>query len=176
VLTLALGLLVGAALGAIPVPLFGVRISFGAAAVLVTGIVFGWLKTRHPALGGPISEGGRRLMEELGLNVFTSVLAVNSGQAVLQVMSGGPLGSLVIACLIVSAVPALVAWSVGRHLLHMNPALLMGAIAGARQNTSSMQAAQEESHSAVPGIGYPVPLAITTVSMSVVAYFFALFA
>jgi putative transport protein len=57
----------------------------------------------------------------------------------------------------------------------MNPALLMGAIAGARQNTSSMQAAQEISHSAVPGIGYPVPLAITTVALSVVAYFFALF-
>jgi putative transport protein len=91
-------------------------------------------------------------------------------------MRGGPLWSLVIGCLFVSAVPALVAWWIGRHLLHMNPALLMGAIAGARQNTSSMQAAQEESHSAVPGIGYPVPLAITTVSMSVVAYFFALFA
>jgi putative transport protein len=57
----------------------------------------------------------------------------------------------------------------------VNEALLMGAIAGARQNTSSMQAAQEISESAVPGIGYPVPLAIVTVSMSIVAYFFALF-
>jgi len=57
----------------------------------------------------------------------------------------------------------------------MNPALVMGAVAGARQNRSSMQAAQEESRSAVPGIGYPVPLAITTVALSVVAYFFALF-
>jgi len=67
-------------------------------------------------------------------------------------------------------------WWIGRRVLHMNPALLMGAVAGARQNTSSMQAAQEESRSAVPGIGYPVPLAITTVALSVVAYFFALFA
>jgi putative transport protein len=175
VLTLALGLLVGAALGAIPVPMFGVSISFGAAAVLVTGIIFGWLKTRHPALGGPISEGGRSLLEVLGLNTFTSVLAINSGQAVYQVMNGGPFVSLIFSCLIVSAVPALIAWWIGRHMLHMNPALLMGAIAGARQNTSSMQAAQEESHSAVPGIGYPVPLAITTVALSVVAYFFALF-
>jgi hypothetical protein len=32
------------------------------------------------------------------------------------------------------------------------------------------------SRSAVPGIGYPIPLAITTVALSVVAYFFALFA
>ena len=176
VLTLAIGLLVGAALGAIPVPLFGVRIGFGAAAVLVTGILFGWLKTRHPALGGPISEGGRRLMEEMGLNVFTSVLAVNSGQAVYQVMTTGPVGSLILSCLIVSAVPALVAWWIGRHVLKVNEALLMGAIAGARQNTSSMQSAQEQTRSAVPGIGYPVPLAITTVVLSVVAYFLALFA
>ena len=91
-LTLAIGLLVGAAIGAIPVPLFGITISFGAAAVLVTGIVFGWLKTRHPALGGPISEGARQLMEELGLNVFTAVLAIKSGQAVYEVITTGPVG------------------------------------------------------------------------------------
>jgi putative transport protein len=176
VLTLAIGLLVGAALGAIPVPLFGVSISFGAAAVLVTGILFGWLKTRHPALGGPISEGGRSLLEVLGLNAFTAVLAINSGQSVYEVMRSGPVWSLLLSCLVISAVPALVAWWIGRRVLRMNPALLMGAIAGARQNTSSMQAAQEQSHSAVPGIGYPVPLAITTVAISVVAYLFALFA
>lgn len=175
VLTLAIGLLIGAALGAIPVPLFGVKVSFGATAVLITGILFGWLKTRHPALGGPISEGGRKLMEEMGLNVFTAVLAVNSGAAVYQVLMEGPVWSLLISCLIVSALPALIAWGVGRHVLHLNEALLMGAIAGARQNTSSMQSAQEQTQSAVPGIGYPVPLAITTVAMSVVAYFFALF-
>ncbi|HKE86803.1 MAG TPA: TrkA C-terminal domain-containing protein [Vicinamibacterales bacterium] len=175
ILTLAIGLLVGAALGAIPVPLFGVHISFGAAAVLVTGIIFGWLRTRHPALGGPISEGGRSLMEELGLNVFTSVLAINSGQAVYQVITQGPVWALVVSCLIVSAVPALVAWWIGRHTLRLNEALLMGAIAGARQNTSSMRAAQKETESAVPGIGYPVPLAITTVALSIVAYFFTIF-
>jgi putative transport protein len=175
VLTLAIGLLAGAALGAVPVPLFGIRVSFGAAAVLIVGIVFGWLKTRHPALGGPISEGARSLLEEMGLNVFTAVLAINSGQAVYQVIVGGPVVPLVISCVIVSGVPAIVAWLVGRHLLGLNPALLMGAIAGARQNTASLRAALQESQSAVPGIGYPVPLAITTVALSVVAYFFAIF-
>lgn len=176
ILTLALGLVVGAVLGAIPVPLFGVSISFGATAVLVTGILFGWLKTRHPALGGPISEGARRLMEELGLNVFTAVLAVNSGQAVYQVMTNGPVWALVVTCLIVSAVPGAVAWWVGRHVLQVNPALLMGAIAGARQNTASLRAAERATESAVPGVGYPVPLALATMVLSVVSYFFALFA
>ena len=175
VLTLALGLLAGALLGSIPVPLFGIRISFGAAAVLMTGIVFGWLKTRHPAFGGPISEGARSLMEEMGLNVFTSALAINSGLAVYQVATTGPIWQLLIASQVISLLPELVAWGVGRHVLKLNPALLMGAVAGARQNTTSMRAAQKESRSAVPGIGYPVPLAITTIALSVVGYFFALF-
>ena len=86
-------MLTGALIGAIPVPLFGIRISFGAAAVLMTGIVFAWLKTRHPAFGGPISEGERSLMEEMGLNVFTLALAINSGLAVYQVATSGPIGS-----------------------------------------------------------------------------------
>jgi putative transport protein len=175
VLTLALGLLTGAVIGAIPVPIFGVSITFGAAAVLMTGIAFGWLKTRHPAFGGPISEGARSLMEEMGLNVFTSALAINSGLAVYQVATGGPLWQLLVASQVVSLLPELVAWWVGRHVLQLNPALLMGAVAGARQNTTSMRAAQKESRSAVPGIGYPVPLAITTIALSIVGYFLALF-
>jgi putative transport protein len=175
VLTLSLGLLIGAVLGAIPVPLFGVTIAFGAAAVLVTGILFGWVKTRHPAFGGPISEGARRLMEELGLNVFTAVLALNSGQAVYDVMKSGPVWALMGSCVIVSGVPALAAWWIGRYALKLNPSLLMGAIAGARQNTASLRIAQQLSRSATPGIGYPVPLAMTTVTMSIASYFFALF-
>jgi putative transport protein len=100
---------------------------------------------------------------------------LNSGLAVYGVMVGGPIWSLVASCLIVSAVPAIVAWLIGRHVLKLNPALLMGAIAGARQCTSSMQAAQEETKSTVPGIGYPVPLAIATVALSITGYFFAIF-
>lgn len=176
VLTLALGLLVGALIGAIPVPIFGVTITFGAAAVLMTGIVFGWIKTRHPAFGGPFSEGARSLLEEMGLNVFTSALAINSGLAVYHVATSGPLWELLVASQFVSLVPPLAAWYIGRHVLHLNPALLMGAVAGARQNTTSLRAAQKESLSAVPGIGYPVPLAIATIVMSVVGYVFALFA
>lgn len=177
-LTLAIGLVVGALIGAIPVPLlgFGISITFGATAVLMTGIVFGWIKTRHPAFGGQISEGARSLMEEMGLNVFTSALAINSGLAVYQVATSGPIWELLIACQFVSLVPPLVAWWSGRYLLHLNPSLLMGAVAGARQNTTSMRAAQKESRSAVPGIGYPVPLAIATIVLSIMGYFFALFA
>jgi putative transport protein len=115
-------------------------------------------------------------MEEMGLNVFSSALAINSGLAVYQIATSGPIWQLLIASQVVSLLPALVAWWLGRHMLGLNPALLMGATAGARQNTTAMRAAQKVSQSAVPGIGYPVPLAISTIVVSIIGYFFALFA
>ena len=146
--------------------------SYRVAADTISGRTVGEVRRRAPRV---TIELVRRAKEDLGLNVFTAVLAINSGEAVHQVLTGGPFVSLLVSSTIVTSVPALVAWWVGRHLLKLNPALLMGAVAGARQNTSSMQAAEEMSESAVPGIGYPVRLAVATVALSVVAYFFALF-
>jgi putative transport protein len=76
----------------------------------------------------------------------------------------------------VGSVPAIVTWWVGRHVLRLNLALLMGALAGARQSTLSMQAAEELTRSSVPGIGYPVPLAVSVLTLSILAYVLALFA
>jgi putative transport protein len=59
---------------------------------------------------------------------------------------------------------------VGLKLLRLNAAVLMGAIAGARFSTPALRAAQEESGSAVPGVGYPVPYAITAVLVLVGGY------
>jgi putative transport protein len=173
ILWFSVGLLIGAALGAIPVPLFGVRVPFGAAAILVTGIVISWLKTRYPA-GGSISEGGRQLLEDLGLNVFTAVLGLNAGDTLLQVLEGGSLWALVLSCLIVTLVPSIVAFWIGLRGLRLNAAVLLGAVAGARQCTASLKVAQELSGGSAPAIGYPVPLAIATVALSIEGYLFAL--
>jgi putative transport protein len=64
----------------------------------------------------------------------------------------------------------MVAWVVGIRLLKLNAAVLMGAIAGARFSTPALRAAQEETGSAIPGVGYPVPYAITAVLVLVAGY------
>src|SRR5262249_34249096 len=115
ILTLAVGLLIGGLIGAISVPLFGISITPGASPILIVGIVLGWLKTRNPAFGGPVSEGGRSLIEDLGLNVFTAVLGINAGVTVLQMLTGGSVWYVALSCLIVSSVPALVACLTGLY-------------------------------------------------------------
>jgi putative transport protein len=173
VLTLAIGLLIGELLGAIPIPLFGLTVRLGAAAILIAGILFGWIKTRQPALGGPISEGGRSLMETLGLYVFTAVLAIDAGPDLLRVVTSAAAWPLLASTILVTLAPATLAYVVGRYLLAMNGALLMGALAGARHCTPSLQAAEQVSGSSVPALGYPVPMALSTVTLSIAAYVLA---
>ena len=72
--------------------------------------------------------------------------------------------------LLAGLVPPLVAWAVGRRLLALNPAVLLGAICGARHSTPALRAAQEVSGSAVPAIGYPVAYAVSSVLVLVLGY------
>jgi putative transport protein len=52
----------------------------------------------------------------------------------------------------------------------MNPALLQGVVAGARNHTASMKAAQEISHSDIAAVGYPVPYAVTSALVLILGY------
>jgi putative transport protein len=173
--TLALGLAAGGALGAVTIPIGPLKIAIGSAVgLLVVGIVLSILRTRHPALGGPFPEPARQLLEDLGLNVFVAVLGLNAGDGVAHAIAAGALGPILIGTLIVGFIPAIVAWLVGAFAFKMNDALLLGAIAGGRCNSAGMQAAQEVSHSTIPAISYPVTFALSNVVLTVLVYVFAM--
>ena len=57
----------------------------------------------------------------------------------------------------------------------MNPAVLLGAVAGACTNSAGMRVAEEDTHSAVPAIGFPVPFAIGTILLTLAGYVLMLF-
>jgi len=171
VLTLALGLVGGYVVGYLSVTLGEIPISLGTpAGVMLAGIAISTLRSRHPLWGGPVSEGARSLLQDLGLDLFIAVVALNTAQSVVGAFSrGGVLGILAVG-LTASFLPPLAAWIVGLKLLRLNPAVLMGALCGARFSTPALRAAQEESGSAVPAVGYPVPYAVTAVLVLVSGY------
>jgi putative transport protein len=171
ILTLALGLAAGYVIGYFSVSIGGIPISLGTpAGVMLAGIAISTLRSRYPLLGGPVSEGARSLLQDLGLDLFIAVVAVNTAPNVAGAFASG--GVLVILSIGIAAalIPPLVAWVIGLKVLKLNPAVLMGALAGARFSTPALRAAQEESGSAVPGVGYPVPYAITAVLVLVAGY------
>ncbi|MHA7633440.1 aspartate:alanine exchanger family transporter [Corallococcus sp. M7] len=175
IITLALGVALGAFLGAITVPVGGVKFSLGSAVgLLIVSIGLSILRTHNPALGGPFPEAARELLEDLGLNVFIAILGINAGAGVASAIAGGTLTPILVVGLIAALVPPIVAWVVGQYVMKMNTAVLMGAVAGARCNSAGMRASQEATHSIIPAIGYPVTFAVSNLLLTLICYLFAL--
>jgi putative transport protein len=171
VLTIALGLALGYIIGYLNVSIAGIPISLGTpAGVMLAGILISTLRSRYPLFGGPVSEGARSLLQDLGLDLFIAVVALNTAPNVVAAFAGGGVLKILAVGVTASIVPPLVAWFVGLKLLKLNPAVLMGALCGARFCTPALRAAQEETGSAIPGVGYPVPYAITAVLVLVAGY------
>ena len=68
--------------------------------------------------------------------------------------------------LIVAVVPHLAALLFGRHVLKMNPVILLGACAGAGTVTAALRAIQDEAQSKLPVLGYTVPYAIGNILLT----------
>jgi putative transport protein len=175
IVTLALGVSAGSLLGAVTIPIGGLKLAMGSAVgLLLVGIVLSILRTRQPGFGGPFPEPARQLLEDLGLNVFVVVMGLNAGGGVLKALSAGALAPILIGTLVVGFLPAVVAWVVGAFLFKMNGALLLGAVAGGRCNSAGLRAAQETSQSNVPALSYPVTFALSNVVLTIMTYVFAM--
>jgi len=173
--TLAIGVALGALLGAIAIPLGRIHLQLGSAVgLLVVGIALSVARTRRPNLGGPFPEPARKLFEDLGLNVFVAVLGLNAGSGVVTALGHGQILPILLASLVVGFVPAILVWALARRAFHMNEALLLGAIAGGRCNSAGLSSAQEATASAVPAISYPVTFALSNIVFTLFCYIIAL--
>ena len=67
-------------------------------------------------------------------------------------------------------VPPILAWSVGYHVLKLNPAVLIGALAGARAQEDCVRGTALEVGSSVPWIGFPVAYAVSGILLTALGY------
>lgn len=168
---LALALLVGYVFGHLSVTIEGIPFALGTSAgCMLTGIVFSFLRTRNPAFGGPMSEGARSFLQDIGLNLFVAVLAATVGPKILASFQGIIVIKIALLGVTAALVPPLLAWLYGLYVRKMNPAILAGACAGGRNSTPAMKGAQDATQSDMPAIGYPVPYALTSVIVLILGY------
>jgi putative transport protein len=171
ILTLALGLSIGYLVGYIHVPIGIFSIGLGTpAGVMIAGIAISTLRSRNPLFGGPISEGARTLLQDLGLDLFIAVVALNSAASVASAFARGGVWGILAVGIAAGLIPPVVVWILGRKLWRMNGALLLGAMCGARFSTPGLKVAQEETESAVPAVAYPVPKAVTAIIVLITGY------
>jgi len=174
-LTLAVGMILGLLIGLINVPVSGFSVGLGnAGGLLLSGIFVSSVVSRLRFFGST-PNAARNILEDLGLVTFVGIVGINAGAALLSQLSGGLAMKIFVAGFVASTIPPFVTWAIGYHLLKINPAVLMGGVAGARSHSGPAREAAKEINSSVPWIGFPVGYAVSGVLLTVFGYFAMVF-
>jgi putative transport protein len=116
---------------------------------------------------GNTPNAARNVLEDLGLVVFVAIVGVNAGAGLLAQLTGEVTLKIFIAC----TIPPFIVWAIGFHVFKINPAVLMGGVAGARSHSGPCREAAVEIQSSVPWIGFPVGYAVSGILLTVFGYF-----
>lgn len=170
-LTLAAGMVLGLLIGLINFKVRGFSVGLGnAGGLLLSGIFVSSVVSRLRFFGST-PNAARNILEDLGLVTFVGIVGINAGASLLTQLSGAVAFKIFLVGFIASTIPPFVIWAIGYHLMKINPAVLMGGVAGARSHSGPAREAAKEIDSSVPWIGFPVGYAVSGVLLTVFGYF-----
>jgi len=162
----ALAIVIGTLFGLCSVTIAGIPVTLGVGGgVLVAGLCSGWMHARYPVFGG-LPGPAQWILSELGLSSFAAVVGLAAGpRAVSVIREQG--GVLLLAGVVVTLVPLIVALGFGHIVLKMHPVILCGAICGGQTVAAALNAVNEEADSVLPVLGFTVTYAISNVLLAV---------
>jgi len=149
----------GALIGAFVLKIGGVPLTLSTAGgALISGLVFGWLRSVQPTFGR-IPSSTVWFMNQVGLNIFIAVVGISAGPGFVAGLQ--KLGvSLFLWGVVATAVPLILAIYVGKYVFRFDPAILLGCCAGARTTTAALGMVCDAAKSQVPALGYTVTYAV----------------
>jgi putative transport protein len=168
---LAIGMLVGYLAGTVSITVMGIPFALGTSAgSMLAGILVAYLRSRSPEFGGPVSEGARSFLQDIGLSIFVAALGANVGPKIITALSGSTVVWLALIGITAALLPVVIAFYVGDRLMKMNSIFVAGACAGGRNSTPSLNAVLDQSKSQVAAVPFPVAYAVTTVLVLIGGY------
>jgi putative transport protein len=170
-LTLSVGMILGLLIGGINVPVGSFKVGLGnAGGLLLSGIFVSSVVSRVRFFGST-PNAARNILEDLGLVTFVGIVGINAGASLLAQLTGVVALKIFLVGFIACTIPPFVTWALGFHLFKVNPAVLMGGVAGARSHSGPCREAAKEIGSSVPWVGFPVGYAVSGVLLTVFGYF-----
>jgi len=163
---MGLGVLIGGLIGAFTIHVGGIPLSLSpSVGALLAGLACGYLRSVYRTFGR-IPEAALWVFNNVGLNGFIAVVGLNAAGGLVSGLQQYGL-TLFLAGVVVSLVPLIVGLYAGKYIFKFHPAILLGAVAGARTTTPALGALQEAASSSVPAIGYTVPYAVGRILMAI---------
>ena len=170
-LTLSAGMVLGLLIGLINVPVAGFKVGLGSAGGLLLSGIFVSSVVSRLRFFGSTPNAARNILEDLGLVTFVCIVGINAGASLLAQLTGVVAVKIFLVGFIACTIPPFVTWALGFHLFKINPAVLMGGVAGARSHSGPCREAAKEIGSSVPWVGFPVGYAVSGVLLTVFGYF-----
>jgi putative transport protein len=163
---LAAGIAAGLLAGLLSVKVGSVALTLGGGGgALIAGLVCGWLRSHRPTMGA-MPPAAQQTLSDLGLGGFIAAIGLANGHAAwIAIEAHGLL--LVGMGLVVTLVPLIVATLFAHHVLHMNPVVTCGALAGAMTVDAAVTGCCEIAESQTPVLGVAVPYAVGNVVLTV---------
>ena len=157
---------VGALLGALVWKVAGIPLTLSTAGgALISGIVFGWLRSTRPYFGR-IPSSTVWFMNSVGLNIFIAVVGISAGPGFVNGLKTQGMG-LFLWGAVATTVPLILGMFVGKFIFRFHDALLLGIISGARTTTASLGLVCDAGRSQVPALGYTVTYAVGNTLLTV---------
>jgi aspartate-alanine antiporter len=163
---LAAGISVGLLAGLFSVKFGSVAVTLGGAGgALIAGLVCGWLRARRPTVGS-FPPAAQQTLSDIGLGGFIAAIGLANGPAALAAIQAHGLLLLGMG-VVVTLVPLTLATLVAYRILHMNPVIICGALAGAMTVDAAITGCCERADSQTPVLGVAVPYAVGNVLLTI---------
>ncbi len=149
------GVLVGAI---ITIPIGNLKIALGTSiGTLLAGVLVGWARSVKPWFG-EVPNAAILFMRSIGLTAFVAMVGLKAGPIFVSAVREHGY-TLFLGGILVTLVPLICGLYFGRYVLKVNPALLLGGLAGAQTMIAGAAAVQEKSESPVATLGYSYTVA-----------------
>jgi putative transport protein len=163
---LAAGIAVGLLAGLLSVKFGSVAVTLGGAGgALLAGLVCGWIRARRPTTGS-FPPAAQQTLSDIGLGGFIAAIGLANGPAALAAIQAH--GWMLLGMgVVVTLVPLTVATLVAYRVLHMNPIIICGGLAGAMTVDAAITGCCERADSQTPVLGVAVPYAVGNVLLTI---------
>jgi putative transport protein len=150
---------IGALIGALVWKIGGVPLTLSTAGgALISGLVFGWLRSVRP-LFGRIPSPTVWFMNSVGLNIFIAIVGISAGPGFVNGLKTQGI-SLFLWGAVASTLPLVFGMFIGKYIFRFHDAILLGILSGARTTTASLGLVCDRANSQVPALGYTVTYAV----------------
>ena len=113
-------------------------------------------------------------MNTFGLNVFIAVVGLTAGPKFVAGLQQLGIGVFLWG-MVATSVPLIIAMFLGKYVFRFDPAINLGACAGARTTTAALGMICDSAQSQVPGLGYTVTYAVGNTILTIGGMFIVMF-